>query len=108
VPEFRFDDFEWRSKLGSGSFGTVQLARSLRTSAEYAVKGSSVDCADAAAIDNERKVFAKLLANPHPHVVPVYGVCTDAADRCLRLVMRVCAHGGLDAALRASRAKVCP
>ena len=66
-----------------------------------AVKRNGTECVDTAAIDNERSLYEKLMANPHDHVLPVYGICTDAPDGKVRLVMKLCEKGSLDALLRA-------
>ena len=34
--------------------------------------------------------FELVLVNPHENIVSVYGICTDAPDGNLRLVMRLC------------------
>jgi hypothetical protein len=65
-----------------------------------AAKRNGTDCEDTAAIDNERSLYEKLMANPHDHVLPVYGICTDAPDGKVRLVMKLCEKGSLDALLR--------
>jgi hypothetical protein len=40
------------------------------------------------------------MTNPHDHVLPVYGICTDTPDGKVRLVMNYCEKGSLDALLR--------
>jgi hypothetical protein len=65
-----------------------------------AVKRNGTDCVDAAAIDNERRLYELLLLNPHDHILPVYGICTDAPDGKVRLVMKFCERGSLDVLLR--------
>jgi hypothetical protein len=67
---------------------------------DVAVKSNGVDCADSAAIDNERQLLEVLLSKPHKNVVTVYGICTDAPDGGVRLVMDYCACGSLDSMLR--------
>jgi serine/threonine protein kinase len=61
-----------------------------------AVKRNATDCVDAAAIDNERRLYDKLLLHPHDNILPVYGICVDAPDRKVRLVMKYCEKGSLD------------
>ena len=34
--------------------------------------------------------------HPHDNILPVYGICTDAPDGKVRLVMRYCEKGSLD------------
>ncbi len=65
-----------------------------------AVKRNGTDCVDTAAIDNERSLCEKLMVNQHDHVLPMYGICTDAPDGKVRLVMKYCEKGSLDALLR--------
>jgi hypothetical protein len=48
-----------------------------------------------AAIDNERRLYELLSANQHDHILPVYGICTDAPDGKVRLVMKYSAKGSL-------------
>jgi hypothetical protein len=50
--------------------------------------------------------YELLMVHPHPHVLPVYGMCTDAPDGRLRLVMRVCRGGSLEDALAAAAPEV--
>jgi serine/threonine protein kinase len=61
-----------------------------------AVKCNGTNCADVAAIDNERRLYDKLLLHPHENILPVYGICVDAPDGKVRLVMRYCEKGSLD------------
>ena len=88
-----------RRPLGAGAFGDVALmywtARGLRV----AVKCNGTTCVDGAAIDNERRLYELLLINPHDHILPVYGICTDAPDGRVRLVMKYCEKGSLDSYL---------
>jgi hypothetical protein len=65
-----------------------------------AVKSNGADCVGTAAIDNERSLYEKLMVNPHDHILPVYGICTDAPDGKVRLVMKYCEKGSLDSLLR--------
>jgi serine/threonine protein kinase len=64
-----------------------------------AVKCNGTECMDGAAIENERRQYEKLLSSPHENIVPVYGICTDAPDGKVRLVMRFCEKGSLDSYL---------
>ena len=86
--------------MGSGSFGDVSLAWWEGGQTEVAVKANGVDCADAAAIDNERQLLEVLLLKPHKNVVTVYGICTDAPDGGVQLVMDYCVSGSLDGVLK--------
>ena len=83
-------------RLGKGAFGDVDLAEYLERGLTVAVKCNGTTCADAAAIDNERRLYDKLLLHPHDNILPVYGICTDAPDGKVRLVMRFCEKGSLD------------
>jgi hypothetical protein len=68
-----------------------------------AVKCNGTDCYDPKAINNERRLYNELLTRPHEYILPVYGICTDAPDRKLRLVMKCCEVGGLDSLLANAR-----
>jgi hypothetical protein len=61
-----------------------------------AVKCNGTDSADATAIDNERRLYERLLTNPHDNIVAVFGICTDAPDGKVRLVMKLCEKGSLE------------
>jgi serine/threonine protein kinase len=92
-------------RLGKGAFGDVDLAEYVLT---VAVKCSGTTCADAAAIGNERRLYDKLLLHPHDNILPVFGICTDAPDGKVRLVMKYCEKGSLDDYLTATaRLEVC-
>jgi hypothetical protein len=80
---------------GVGAFGEVYRAFWSGGRTRVAVKANGLACTDTAAIENERALYELLLVNPHPSVLPVYGICTDAPDGRLRLVMRVCEKGSL-------------
>ncbi len=45
---------------------------------------------------NERRLYDKLLLHPHENILTVYGICTDAPDGKVRLVMKLCEKGSLD------------
>jgi hypothetical protein len=83
-------------RLGNGAFGDVDLAEYVERGLMVAVKCNGTACADAAAIDNERRLYDKLLLHPHDNILPVYGICTDAPDGKVRLVMKYCEKGSLD------------
>ena len=89
-----------RSLGPSGAFGDLEFMEWLAKGITVAVKRNGTECVDTAAIDNERSLYEKLMANPHDHVLPVYGICTDAPDGKVRLVMKLCEKGSLDALLR--------
>ena len=81
--------------LGKGAFGDVALMDWSARGLTVAVKCNGTDCVDGAAIDNERRLYELLLTNPHDHILPVYGICTDAPDGKVRLVMKYSAKGSL-------------
>ncbi len=95
-----WSDLAYLDRLGSGAFGDVALMEWRPRGLEVAVKCNGTDCVDAAAIDNERRLYEKLLSSPHENIVSVHGVCTDAPDGKLRLVMQFCRHGSLGDYLR--------
>jgi hypothetical protein len=82
--------------LGKGAFGDVDLAEYVERGLTVAVKCNGTTCADAAAIDNERRLYDKLLLHPHENVLTVCGICVDAPDGKVRLVMKYCEKGSLD------------
>jgi hypothetical protein len=83
-------------RLGAGAFGDVDLVEYVERGLTVAVKCNGTNCADAAAIDNERHLDDKLLLHPHDNILPVYGICVDAPDGKVRLVMKYCEKGSLD------------
>jgi serine/threonine protein kinase len=87
-----------RSLGPSGAFGELEFVE--WKGIVVAAKRNGTDCVDTAAIDNERRLYEKLKDNPHDHILPVYGICTDAPDGKVRLVMKYCEKGSLDALLR--------
>ncbi len=83
-------------RLGKGAFGDVDLVEYVERGLTVAVKCNGTNCADTAAIDNERRLYDKLLLHPHDNILPVYGICVDAPDGKVRLVMKYCEKGSLD------------
>ena len=104
LPEIASASLQFKRVLGAGSFGEVKLCRWSGGHADVAVKANGVLCANTAAIDNERQLLELLLQHPHRNILVVYGICTDAADGKVRLVMAHCVGGSLDKYLRAVRA----
>ncbi len=95
-------------RLGKGAFGDVDLAEYVERGLMVAVKCNGTNCKDTAAIDNERRLYDKLLLHPHDNILPVYGICTDAPDGKVRLVMKYCEKGSLDDYLTGTaKRKVC-
>ncbi len=82
--------------LDKGAFGDVHLVEYVARGMRVAVKCNGTTSADAAAIDNERLLYDKLLLHPHDNILPVYGICVDAPDGKVRLVMKYCEKGSLD------------
>lgn len=84
-------------RLGVGSFGAVmECVWSGGGGISVAVKANDVNCADVGAIENERRLLELMSRHPHENVVEVYGLCQDAPDGMLRLVMKLYAGGSLD------------
>jgi serine/threonine protein kinase len=75
--------------------------------ARVAVKKSSILSRDKTAIMKERRLLGSL--PPHPHVVHVLGICEDAPDGQLLLVMEYATHGNVQIYLQAltEGGKVC-
>jgi serine/threonine protein kinase len=95
---------------GVGSFGIVRQAWWKDGHLTVAVKANSTKCADIEAIQNEKRLLDSLLRAPHANIVSVYGVCTDAPDGNLLIVMKLCNGGSLDSFLKKShpvRASAC-
>jgi serine/threonine protein kinase len=88
--------------LGGGAFGDVDLMDYVERGLTVAVKCNGTTCADAAAIANEQGLYEKLLLHPHDNILPVYGICVDAPDGKVRLVMKYCEKGSLNAYLTAT------
>ncbi len=91
-------------KLGNGAFGDVWHYTWAGSNA--AVKLSGVSAGDHEALAREIELYEVLLKNPHPGVVQVLGVCVDAPDGQVRLVMRLCAKGSLESVLKQGALKV--
>jgi hypothetical protein len=105
LPLIHFKDLVPVRALGVGSFGSVDHCV-WGGGTDVAVKANGIACADAAAIDRERGMYERLLVHPHPNIVQVFGLCVDAPDGKMRLVMRLCAKGSLYALLVASQKQV--
>jgi serine/threonine protein kinase len=88
-----FDALSDLRVVGGGHFGDVYSARWKRT--VVAVKAARHGAAHDfdTALSREIGVLSSL--RPHPHIVTVFGVCTDAPDGRVRIVMEMCAHGSL-------------
>ncbi len=93
-----------RRSLGVGASGEVDEC--LWYDTPVAVKANGLKPSDAAALAEEIRLYERLAGNSHPNVVTVMGVCTDAPDGKVRLVMRLCAKGSLDNLLVKSRVEV--
>jgi hypothetical protein len=93
-------------KLGEGAFGVVE--ERVWNASPVAVKanGLGVGSGDGSVLDAEIRLYGQLRESPHPNIVTVMGVCTDAPDGKVRLVMRLCSKGSLDNVLKGVRAQV--
>jgi hypothetical protein len=91
--------------LTSGTFGAVDVM-SWIGGITVAVKFNKTSQTDTAVIDNEHRLYGKLLGNPHDNVLPVYGICKDAPDGKMRLVMKFCEKGSLCDHLRQMEGQV--
>jgi hypothetical protein len=99
-----FSDLVLVRKLGAGAFGEVEHRKWRGTN--VAVKRNGMDAGDKEALAREINLNRALLVRPHPHVVQVLGVCTDAPDGMVRMVMRMCAKGTVYDQLIRARLKV--
>ncbi len=102
IPFVPFADLKFVRSLGNGAFGDVYAAI-WRGDTKVAVKANGVACADRTAIDNERQLLEVLARFPHTNVVTVYGMCVDAPDGLLRIVMQHCEPGNLTSFLSGFR-----
>jgi serine/threonine protein kinase len=91
--------------VGSGPFGSIYLV-AIR-GVVYAVKRTLTHSlsVDGEALARELAIYNRVHRHPHPHITPLYGVCTDHQDGQLRLVMRraVCS---LEELLKEARGQV--
>ncbi len=93
LPAIPYTGLAWRRPLGG--FGNVDLMVVVASDLEAAVKSNGTDCVDDAAIDNEQGLDEHVLGNPHDNIVPVYGICLNAPDGKVRIVMKYCKKGSL-------------
>ena len=97
--------------VGSGSLGLVwrvplELLPWDVDCKVVAVKVNGVKCADRKAMTSELSQLELLTSSPHDHVIRVLGVCSDAPDGWLRVVMPFYPGLSLGQVL-SNRAKVC-
>ena len=84
---YPFEAISMRRKLGGGAFGDV-FEVLVGGDMVAAMKVSSDAAVDAGALDHERALLESL--PPHANVVTVWGLCTDAPDGKLRVIMELC------------------
>jgi hypothetical protein len=94
LPRIPFSDLRHVRKLGHGAFGEVEEC--LWHDAPVAVKANGIGPGDAAGLEAEERLYERLSGSQHPNVVAVMGVCVDAPDGKVRVVMRLCAKGSLE------------
>ena len=104
LPRIPFSDLRHVRKLGHGAFGEVEEC--LWHDAPVAVKANGMGPGDAAALEAEVRLYERLSGSQHPNVVAVMGVCVDAPDGKVRVVMRLCAKGSLEDLLAKARVEV--
>jgi serine/threonine protein kinase len=80
-----FADLRELQLLGEGGFGQVHSAVWRNT--KVAVKRNGVKCTETDAIAMERRLLESI--PPHANVVRVYGICIDAPDGNVRIVMEL-------------------
>jgi hypothetical protein len=110
-PESRVPVVAWGSlsnprPLGSGFFGDVSMMDWAARGLTVAVKCNGINQDDADSIRNESRLYDKLLTSPHDNILPLYGVCTDAPDGKVRLLMKLSARGSVSAFLKSKRPEV--
>jgi hypothetical protein len=94
-----------RRKIGEGGFGTVELV--MWRGKMFAAKRNGVHSFDVRAIENEAALYGRLHPHPHPNVLQVHGLCIDAPDGMVRLMMSFCEKGSLSGELLRMGSKVC-
>jgi serine/threonine protein kinase len=104
LPRLPFTSLRFERKLGSGAYGDVEEREWQST--RVAVKCNGLKATDKAALDNEVVLYGVVHENPHPGIVQVLGVCTDAPDGQVRIIMRLCEKGSLEGILHSARVKV--
>jgi serine/threonine protein kinase len=57
---------------------------------------TGLNSANPDAISNECRLLQQLARHPHTNLVQVLGICTDAPDRNVRIVMEYCVPGSLE------------
>jgi hypothetical protein len=106
LPLIPFRSLRYVRPLGAGAFGDVEERDWEGT--PVAVKCNGLSAANRASLEKEIELYEKIRDNQHPGIVQVLGVCMDAPDRKVRIVMRLCAKGALEDLLKSSRrTKVC-
>ena len=95
-------DADTGTDLGEGGFGEVYRAYLTTARTHVAVKrNKDLDCRDKLAIEREIAHLERVSSGGHDNVVRVYGICLDAPDGLVRIVMKEYADGSLFAYLRA-------
>ena len=89
--------------IGRGVAGVVFTALWRGDTAVAVKRKRGVSSSDAAAVDNERLLVQTLARLPHANVVTVFGLCVDAPDGDLRIVMELCELGSVEGFLRKPR-----
>jgi hypothetical protein len=104
LPRIPFSSLTYVRKLGKGAYGEVGEYLWLGT--PVAVKVNGLGASDEAALDKEVELYSRLSGHPHPNVVAVMGICRDALDQKVRLVMRLCPKGSLEDWLASERRRM--
>ncbi len=78
--------------VGEGAAGCITKAK--YRAVTVAVKATRVSSIDVDALRREVTIYDRI--GRHENIVTVFGVCDDAPDGCLRLVMELCELGSLD------------
>ena len=101
---YPFEAISMRRKLGGGAFGDV-FEVLVGGDMVAAMKVSSDAAVDAGALDHERALLESL--PPHANVVTVWGLCTDAPDGKLRVIMELCQPGSVKDFIRSAATDGC-
>jgi hypothetical protein len=103
LPLIPFMSLRYVRPLGAGAFGEVEERDWEGT--PVAVKCNGLSAANRASLEKEIELYEKIRDNQHPGIVQVLGVCMDAPDHRVRIVMRLYVKGALEDLLKSSRQK---
>lgn len=80
-----------KTNLDAGCFGEVFTGK--YTGVTVAIKRLNITPTDRMTMEKEYSTLAAI--PPHESVIHLFGVCTDAPDRAMWLVMELCFYGSV-------------